>query len=47
VGYRHNLATPPPLELLQGDFESGLASDDDDNPFTDVTTIGAQLAIAF
>jgi hypothetical protein len=35
------------LELLQGDFELGLAADDDDNPFTDVTTIGAQLAIAF
>ncbi len=35
------------LELLQGEFKRGLATDDDDNPFRNVTTIGAQFAIAF
>jgi len=35
------------LEILQGEFQRGLAADDDDNPFSDVATVGAQLSIAF
>lgn len=35
------------LEILEGQYRRGLALDDDDNPLRTVTTIGAQLAIAF
>ena len=35
------------LELLQGRFKSDLATDDADNPFSKVTTFGAQLSVAF
>ena len=35
------------LELLRGDYRRGLAVDDEDSPLRTVTTIGAQLAIAF
>lgn len=35
------------LELLHGDYRRGMAQDDEDNPLRTVTTLGAQLSIAF
>lgn len=35
------------FELLRGKFTNNLAIDDDDNPFNNVTTVGAQLSVAF
>jgi hypothetical protein len=35
------------LEFLEGKYRRGLAADDEDNPFSEVSTVGAQIAVLF
>ena len=51
MGSRCHDSAPPAgymtLEFLEGSYRRGLATDDEDNPFSDVSTVGAQIAVAF